>query len=73
MAEPRRGWINGVVGAVGAIVFAIGILGLTTGLSTWDTFVAVFGFIVMGWAVLDYRRFRRGTPESEVGGGHTIE
>jgi hypothetical protein len=74
MSEPqRRGWLHGLAGALGAIIFLAGILGLTQGLSLRDSLLAVLGFLIMSWAALDYRRFRRGTPESEVEGGRTIE
>lgn len=73
-AEPRRSaWIHYLAAAVGGFVFALGIAGLVRGISLFDTLVAVIGFLVVGWAVLDFRRFRRGTPESEVDGGHTVE
>jgi Flp pilus assembly protein TadB len=73
MAEPRRGWIYGVAGTLGAFVLLVGLLGLMGGLSVWDSLVAVVGFLLLSWAVLDYRKYRRGTPESEVDGGRTIE
>jgi len=73
MAEPRRGWLHGLAAAVGAFTFGSGILGLTYGITFWDSVISVLGFLVLGWAVLDYRKYRRGTPESEVGGGRTIE
>ena len=73
MAEPRGSWINFVGGAAGAVALALGIVRLTTEFSFLGTFLAVLGFLVLGWAVLDYRRFRRGLPESEVDGGRTIE
>lgn len=73
MTEPRGGWINFAAGAVGAILLAIGIVGLMDGFSVRSSFMAVLGFLVLSWAALDYRRYRKGTPESEVDGGHTIE
>jgi hypothetical protein len=73
MTEPRASWINFLAGGVGGLIFAIGVVGLMDGFSGWSTFVAVAGFLVTGWAILDYRRYRTGTAESEVRGGHTIE
>jgi len=34
---------------------------------------AVFGLILLWWALSDRRKLERDAPESEVGGGHTIE
>lgn len=73
MAKLRGAWINLLGGIVGAVLFGIGVLGLFAGFSVRSTFLAAFGFLVMSWAALDYRRFVRGTPESEVQGGRTIE
>ena len=73
MAKVRGAWINLIGGIAGAIVFAIGIIGLLGGFSAWSTFLAALGFVIMSWAALDYRRFVRGMPESEVDGGKVIE
>lgn len=75
MAMPNRSgtWINFVAGVLGGFLLGMGVAGLARGFSMWDSFLAVLGFLIAGWAVLDYRRYRRGTPESEVEGGHTIE
>jgi len=73
MAKVRGGWINGVAGLVGGVFIALGVLGLRGGFSVQSTFLAVLGFLIAGWAVLDYRRFMKGVPESELEGGHTVE
>lgn len=73
MANPRGGWINLLAGIAGAVLIALGILDLRYGFRFGATFLAVAGFLIVGWAALDYRRFRTGTQESEVRGGHTIE
>lgn len=74
MAEPKsRGWINLIAGLVGLLLIATGWVGLMAGFGVWDSFISVLGFIIAGWAALDYRRFRRGTPESEVDGGKLVE
>ncbi|MEX2569988.1 MAG: hypothetical protein WD737_01715 [Gemmatimonadota bacterium] len=73
MPEPRPSWINFVAGFAGGFVAMLGILGLMQGFDPWSTFLAALGFLIAGWAVLDYRRYKPGTPESEVDGGHTIE
>ncbi len=73
MANPRGGWINLVAGIVGCILLAMGVFDLRYGFRLGATFVAVLGFLILGWAAMDYRRFRTGTSESEVDGGRTIE
>jgi hypothetical protein len=73
MAKVRGTWIYALGGFAGALSMAVGIIGLMDGFSVGSTFFAVLGFLIAGWAVLDYRRFMRGTPESEVEGGRTIE
>ena len=74
MANPRRGWINLIAGLVGCSALAIGVIDLRYGFRLGASFQAVLGFVIMGWAAMDYRRYRAGTPESEVdGGGRTIE
>ena len=73
MPEPRRAWLNVLAGLFGGLLFGMGIAGLALQINLWDSLLAVLGFLVVGWAVLDYRRYRAGTPESEVDGGHTIE
>lgn len=73
MPEPRRLWVHVLAAAIGIIVIVLGLIGLTREISLRDSFFAVLGFLLAGWAILDYRRFQRGTEESEVDGGHTIE
>ena len=73
MSEPRAAWINLVAGFVGGFLVMLGVLGLINGFDIWSTFLAALGFLIASWAVLDYRRFKPGTPESEIDGGHTIE
>jgi hypothetical protein len=73
MSRSRGNWINLVGGLAGALFIVLGVLGLLSGFSIRHTFAAVLGFLIVSWAVLDYRRYQRGTPESELDGGHTIE
>ena len=73
MAGIRSPWVNVLAATVGGVALGLGLGELYNGFSLFGVFWAVFGFLVVGWAVLDRRRFRAGTPESEVGGGHTIE
>lgn len=73
MAKRRATWINLLAAAVGGVVMGVGVAHLIQEISLRGSVLAVLGFLITGWAVLDLRRFRRGTPESEVDGGHTIE
>jgi hypothetical protein len=66
-------WVNVVAATVGGLALGLGLGRLYFGFSLAGIFWAVLGFILVGWAVLDRRRFKRGTPESEVDGGRTIE
>lgn len=73
MAKPRGAWINLIAAVVGCLLIAVGVFDLRYGFRFGATFMAVLGFLIIGWAALDYRRFRTGTRESEVDGGRTIE
>lgn len=75
MPSLRSPWINTVTGLVGLATLAWGLSLLVTAPSLWlhGAVWSVLGFLVLGWAVLDRRKFSRGTPESEVDGGRTIE
>jgi hypothetical protein len=69
----RSPWIDVVAAVVGGLVFGIGIgqlvFGFTVGAAAWT----VIGVIILWWSLSDRRRFRRGTPESEADGSHTVE
>jgi hypothetical protein len=73
MPDVRSSWINVLAAVVGGVMFGMGIARMIFAFSLLSLVWAVLGFLILGWAVLDRRRFRRGTPESEVDGGHTIE
>lgn len=66
-------WIHVVAIIAGAAAMLVGIGRFVVSGSLAGSVIAVLGFLVLGWSVLDARRYRRGTPESEVDGGHTIE
>jgi hypothetical protein len=69
----RSPWINYVGAAVGLLVFVWGLLSLTSEFTLGGAIWSVLGFLILGWALLDLRKFSRGTPESELDGGRTIE
>ena len=73
MPDLRSPWVNLLAALVGAVMLGIGLARMILAFSLLSLVWAVLGFLILGWAVLDRRRFRRGTPESEVDGGHTIE
>lgn len=73
MAILRSHWINTVAGVVGLAAMLWGLSLLASEVSLRGVVWAVFGFLVLGWAFFDRRKFSRGTPESEVDGGRTIE
>ena len=73
MPSLRSPWINRVAALAGLAAFLRGLYLLVQAVTLYASVMAVFGFLVLGWAIFDRRKFLRGTPESEVGGGRTIE
>jgi hypothetical protein len=73
MPSLRSPWINTAAGVVGLAALLRGLYLVVTAPSLYGAVWTVIGFLVLGWAVFDRRKFSRGTPESEVDGGRTIE
>ena len=73
MPSLRSPWINAAAALVGLAAFLRGIYLLVGAVTLYGALWAVIGFLVLGWAFFDRRKFLRGTPESEVDGGRTIE
>jgi 1,4-dihydroxy-2-naphthoate octaprenyltransferase len=69
---PSR-WLHGIAAAVGGVLMGVGVAYLRSGLSLGAIFLTLFGFILLWWTISEYRKYQRGTDESEVGGGHTLE
>jgi hypothetical protein len=73
LPDLRSPWFDVVAGVVGGLVLGSGIgwmaRGFTMGAAIWT----LLGMIILWWAFSDRRKYRRGTPESEVNGRHTIE
>jgi 1,4-dihydroxy-2-naphthoate octaprenyltransferase len=65
--------VHGVAAAVGGVLLGIGIAFLRDAVSLGAAFLTLIGFIILWWTIADYRRFRPGTDESELDGGHTLE
>lgn len=70
MARIDSPWVNVVAATVGGLALGLGLGSLYSGFTMGGIFWAVLGFLVVGWAIFDRRRFRKGTPESE---GKTVE
>jgi phage shock protein PspC (stress-responsive transcriptional regulator) len=73
MKRPDSQWINVVAGVAGGIAFGWGIGQLVAGVTVAASAWVIIGLIVLWWAFVDRRKARRGTPESEMDGTHTIE
>ena len=71
MARIDSPWLNVVAATVGGLALGLGLGDLYNGFSIGGVFWAVLGFLVLGWAILDRRRFRAGPPPEDV--GKTIE
>lgn len=66
-------WVN-VVGAVaGGVSLGYGLGTLPGGITPAGVLWVVLGLILLWWTLVDRRKARRGTPESEADGSHTIE
>lgn len=66
-------WVN-VVGAVaGGVALGYGLGTLPGGLSAVGALWVVLGLVLLWWTLVDRRKARPGTPESEADGSHTIE
>ncbi|HEX5727224.1 MAG TPA: hypothetical protein VFX98_17235 [Longimicrobiaceae bacterium] len=66
-------WINVVAAIVGGVLFGFGLGTLPRGFSVLSAVWTVLGLILLWWAIMDRRKTRPGTPESEADGSHTIE
>ena len=73
MPSLRSPWVNYAAAFVGLAAFLRGIYLLVGAVTLYAVLWAVIGFLILGWAFFDRRKFLRGTPESEVDGGRTIE
>lgn len=73
MPSIRSPWVNLVSAIVGGAAFGMGIARFIASGSPMGLLWALVGFLLLGWAVFDRRRFTWGTPESEVDGGRTLE
>jgi hypothetical protein len=66
-------WVN-VLGAVaGGLALGYGLGTLPGGITAWGVMWTVLGFVLLWWTLMDRRKARPGTPESEPDGSRTIE
>ncbi len=73
MSLLRSPWINVVAAVVGGLIFGSGVGQLIFGFTIGAAVLTVIGLLILWWAFSDRRKYRPGTPESEVNGSHTIE
>lgn len=69
----RSSWVNVLAAVVGGIALGVGVGRLILGVGLGGAVWTVLGVVILWWAFLDRRKWRRGTPESEVDGSHTVE
>lgn len=69
----RSPWITIAIAVVGGIALGYGVGGLLARFDVFSLVWTVLGVILLWWAISDSRKARRGTPESEADGSHTIE
>ena len=65
--------INVIAAIVGGLTLGFGIGRFAHDPSVPAAVATVLGLILLWWAISDRRKLRRGTPESEADGSHTIE
>ena len=65
--------INVLAAVMGGLLLGFGIGRFAHEPSVPAAVATVFGLILLWWAVSDRRKSRRGTPESESDGSHTVE
>ncbi len=66
-------WIDVVGGVVGGLALGYGLGSIPAGITVASTVWTVVGLILLWWALVNRRKARPGTPESERDGSHTIE
>lgn len=66
-------WIDVVAAVLGGLLLGLGVGRLLGGVTLGSLVMALLGVILLWWSLSDRRKMRRGTPESEFDGSHTIE
>jgi hypothetical protein len=73
MSKLESPWINVVAGVMGGLILGSGIGWIARYGSLGAIAWTLLGGIIVWWAFMDDRKRRKGTPESEADGSHTIE
>lgn len=66
-------WVNVAGAIVGGVMLGYGLGTLPRGITPGGVLWVVLGLILLWWTMIDRRKARRGTPESEADGSHTVE
>lgn len=66
-------WVNIVAAIAGGMALGYGLGSLPGGITVVGVVWTVIGLLLLWWALVDRAREKRGTPESERDGSHTIE
>ena len=66
-------WVNIVAAIAGGMALGYGLGSLPGGITVVGVIWTVIGLLLLWWALVDRAREKRGTPESERDGSHTIE
>lgn len=66
-------WIDVVAAVVGGLLLGLGVGRMLAAVTIAAMVLVALGVILLWWALSDRRKWRRGTPESETDGSHTIE
>lgn len=66
-------WIDVVGAVVGGLILGLGVGRMLESVTIAGMVLVAIGVIMLWWALSDRRKWRRGNPESETDGSHTIE
>lgn len=66
-------WLAVVVAVIGGVTFGYGIGAIVRGPTVAAAVWTGVGLVLLWWALIDRRKARRGTPESEADGSRTVE
>lgn len=66
-------WIDVVAAVVGGLILGLGVGRMLESVTIAAMVLVAIGVILLWWALSDRRKWRRGNPESETDGSHTIE